>query len=84
LTDLQNRGVNDILINCVDALVGFSEVINTIYPKIAVQLCIMHQIRHSIKYVASKHHKTLMSDLKPVYKAVSRDAEVDALKFQSI
>jgi putative transposase len=79
LTDLQHRGLNDILIACVDGLVGFPEAINTIYPQTEVQLCVIHQIRHSIKYVASKHHKAFMSDLKPVYKAVSREAAIDAL-----
>ncbi|OCG76864.1 transposase, partial [Gilliamella sp. Nev6-6] len=79
LTDLQNRGLNDILIACVDGLVGFPEAINTIYPQTEVQLCVIHQIRHSIKYVASKHHKAFMSDLKLVYKAVSREAAIDAL-----
>ncbi|OCG74165.1 transposase, partial [Gilliamella sp. Nev6-6] len=79
LTDLQNRGLNDILIACVDGLVGFPKAINTIYPQTEVQLCVIHQIRHSIKYVASKHHKAFMSDLKLVYKAVSREAAIDAL-----
>lgn len=66
LTDLQNRGVNDILIACVDGLTGFPEAINSIYPDTEVQLCVIHQIRNSIKYVASKHHKAFMADLKPV------------------
>ncbi|WP_154388931.1 IS256 family transposase, partial [Yersinia enterocolitica] len=65
LTDLQNRGVNDILIACVDGLTGFPEAINSIYPDTEVQLCVIHQIRNSIKYVASKHHKAFMADLKP-------------------
>lgn len=67
LSDLQNRGVRDILIACVDGLTGFPEAINSIYPQTEVQLCIIHQIRNSIKYVASKHHKVFMADLKPVY-----------------
>ncbi|MCP6093559.1 transposase, partial [Klebsiella pneumoniae] len=57
LSDLQNRGVEDILIACVDGLTGFPEAINSIYPQTEVQLCVIHQIRNSIKYVASKHHK---------------------------
>lgn len=57
LSDLQNRGVEDILIACVDGLTGFPDVINSIYPQTEVQLCIIHQIRNSIKYVAAKHHK---------------------------
>ncbi len=74
LSDLQNRGVEDILIACVDGLTGFPEAINSIYPQTEVQLCVIHQIRNSIKYVASKHHKAFMADLKPVYRAVSETA----------
>jgi len=55
LTDLQNRGVKDILIACIDNLKGFAEAINSIYPKTEVQSCIVHQIRNSLKYVASKN-----------------------------
>ena len=54
LTDLQNRGVEDILIASVDGLTGFSEAINTIFPNTEVQLCIVHQIRNSLRYVGSK------------------------------
>lgn len=79
LTDLQNRGVHDILIACVDGLTGFPEAINSIYPRTEVQLCVIHQIRNSIKYVASKHHKAFMADLKPVYRAVSKEAAEAAL-----
>jgi putative transposase len=79
LTDLQNRGVNDILIACVDGLTGFPEAITSIYPNTEVQLCVIHQIRNSIKYVASKHHKAFMADLKPVYRAVSKEAAETAL-----
>lgn len=79
LTDLSNRGVKDILLACVDGLTGFPEAINSIYPRTEVQLCIIHQIRNSIKYVASKHHKAFMADLKPVYRAVSKPAAESAL-----
>ncbi|EQB98077.1 IS256 family transposase [Photorhabdus temperata] len=79
LTDLQNRGLKDILIACVDGLTGFPEAINSIYPQTEVQLCVIHQIRNSIKYVASKHHKAFMAALKPVYRAVSKDAAESAL-----
>lgn len=79
LTDLQNRGLKDILIACVDGLTGFPEAINSIYPQTEVQLCIIHQIRNLVKYVASKHHKAFMADLKPVYRAVSKDAAERAL-----
>lgn len=71
LTDLQNRGVEDILISCIDNLKGFSEAILTIFPKSEVQSCIVHQIRNSLKYVASKDQKEFMRDLKTVYKASS-------------
>ena len=66
LTDLHNRGVEDILIACVDGLTGFPDAIATIYPGTEVQQCIVHQIRTSLKYVASKHQKALMVDLKLV------------------
>ncbi|EJX2514854.1 IS256 family transposase, partial [Salmonella enterica] len=79
LSDLQNRGVEDILIASVDGLTGFPEAINSIYPQTEVQLCIIHQIRNPIKYVASKHHKAFMADLKPVYRAVSKEVAETAL-----
>lgn len=69
LTDLQHRGVQDILIACIDNLKGFSEAIASIYPRTEVQSCIVHQIRNSLKYVASKNQKEFMVDLKLVYKA---------------
>jgi putative transposase len=81
LTDLQNRGIEDILIACIDNLKGFSEAITAIFPKTEVQSCIVHQIRNSLKYVASKDQKEFMNNLKPVYQAVSKDAaELELLK----
>lgn len=74
LTDLQNRGLKDILVAGVDGLTGLPDAINSIYSQTEVQLCVIHQIRNSIKYVASKHHKTFMADLKPVYLAVSKES----------
>ena len=79
LTQLQNRGVKDILIACIDGLTGFPEAITTVFPKTEVQLCIIHQIRNSMKYVASKNHKAFMADLKPVYRAISKEAAETAL-----
>jgi putative transposase len=79
LTDLNNRGLQDILIASVDGLKGFPEAIKTIFPRTEVQLCIIHQIRNSIRYVASKNHKEFMHDLKPVYQAVSKEVAEDAL-----
>lgn len=79
LTDLQNRGVKDILIACVDGLTGFPEAIETIYPETEVQQCIIHQIRNSMKYVASKNQKAFMADLKSVYRAATKNAAETAL-----
>ena len=73
LTDIQNRGVEDILIACVDGLTGFPEAINSLYPQTEIQLCIIHQIRNSLKYVASKDQKAFMADLKQVYRASSKE-----------
>ncbi len=79
LSDLQNRGVKDILIASIDGLTGFPEAIETIYPKTEVQLCIVHQIRNSLRYVGSKHHKAFMVDLKRVYRALNKEAAELAL-----
>ena len=83
LSDLNNRGVKDILIASVDGLKGFPEAINSIYPNTEVQLCVIHQIRNSLKYVASKNQKEFMKDLKKVYQAVSKEqaeTELDRLE----
>mgnify|MGYP003633583357 FL=1 len=79
LTDLHNRGVKDILIACVDGLKGFPEAIESIYPHTEIQHCIIHQIRNSMKYVASKNQKAFMADLKCVYKAATLNAAESAL-----
>lgn len=79
LTDLQNRGVKDILIASVDGLKGFPEAIETIFPETEVQICVIHQIRNSMKYVASKNQKAFMADLKCVYKAATQNAAEQAL-----
>jgi len=73
LADLQNRGVKDILIASIDNLKGFAEAISSVFPDTVVQLCIVHQIRNSCKYVGSKHQKELLKDLKKVYQAVNKD-----------
>lgn len=83
LTDLSNRGVSDILIACVDGLKGFPEAIESIFPQTEVQLCVVHQIRNSLKYVGSKNQKEFMVDLKCVYKAATKDlaeSELDSLE----
>jgi transposase-like protein len=80
LTDLNNRGLKDILIACTDNLKGFSEAIQSIYPKVEIQSCIVHQIRNSLKYVASKDQKEFMKDLKLVYRADTKEvAETELL-----
>ena len=79
LTDMQNRGLEDILIACVDGLKGFPEAINSLFPKTEVQLCVIHQIRNSLRYVASKNQKEFMRDLKPVYRASTKELAETAL-----
>ena len=81
LTDLANRGVKDILIACVDGLKGFPEAIEALFPNTEVQLCVVHQIRNSLKYVGSKNQKEFMSDLKRIYKASSKDLAAGELDF---
>lgn len=73
-TDLQNRGVHDILIVCVDGLKGFPDAIASVFPQTTVQLCVVHQMCNSIKYVTNKNHKEFMRDLKLVYRVVNKDA----------
>ncbi len=79
LTDLQNRGVHDILIASVDRLKGFPEAINSVFPHTEVQLCIVHQIRNSIRFVGSLHQKQFASELKAVYQAFTKEEAEDAL-----
>ena len=73
LSDLHHRGVCDILIACTDNLTGFPEAIHSVIPKTEIQLCIVHQIRNSLKYVASKDLKEFVRDLKLVYGADTKD-----------
>ena len=79
LSDLQSRGVKDVLIACTDNLKGFSEAISSIFPKAEVQSCIVHQVRNSLKYIASKDYKVFIQDLKLVYKASSKTIAEEAL-----
>lgn len=74
LTDLQNRGLQDILIACIDNLKGFSEAIQSIFPKTEVQLCVVHQIRNSLRYVTSEDQKPFLKDLKKVYQATNKES----------
>lgn len=83
LSDLQARGVKDILIACIDGLKGFPEAIQSIFPKTEIQLCVVHQIRNSIKYVVSKEQKPFMVDLKKVYQADTKElAELHFLELE--
>ena len=81
--DLKNRGVKEILIACMDGLKGLPQAIQTVFPSANIQTCIVHQIRNSIKYIASKDKKSFMKDLKEVYKAATEElalAQLDKLK----
>ena len=80
LTELKNRGVQDILIACVDGLSGFPEAINAAFPKTKVQLCIVHLIRNSLKYVPYKDMKAVAADMKTIYQAPTIDAAEQALE----
>ena len=80
LNGLKNRGVEDILIACVDGLTGFPEAISAVYPKTEVQQCIIHQIRNSTRYVSYKDIKALMADLKKVYAAVDEETALYELE----
>lgn len=73
LTELQNRGVKDILIACVDGLKGFPDAINTAYPDTHIQLCIVHMVRNSMKFVPWKDYKAIAADLKKIYQATSEE-----------
>ena len=85
LTDLKARGVKDILIACTDNLAGFSEAILSVFPQADVQSCIIHQVRNSLKYVASKDQKIFMNDLKKVYQAPNKSqAETELLNLEEI
>jgi len=80
LNELKNRGVQDILIAAVDGLSGFPDAVNAVFPKTEVQLCIVHMIRNSVKYVPYKDRKAVTTDLKEIYLAPSADAAEAALE----
>jgi putative transposase len=71
LTELQNRGVKDIFIACVDGLTGFPEAIETVFPKTQIQLCIVHMVRNSLSFVSYKHRKEVVPDLRHIYTATT-------------
>lgn len=76
LTELQNRGVKDILIACVDGLKGFPEAIESVFPRTMVQICIVHQIRNSLNFTSYKDRKAVAADLKPIYTAVTAEEAI--------
>lgn len=80
LTELQNRGVKDILIACVDGLKGFPDAINTAFPETQIQLCIVHMVRNSVKYVPWKDYKAVTTDLKKIYQSATEDEALLALE----
>lgn len=80
LTDLKARGVEDILISCTDNLSGIRQAINAVYPNTVSQLCVVHQIRNSARYVAWKERKKFMADLRLVYGAINKEAAYSALE----
>jgi putative transposase len=80
LTELRNRGLRDILIACVDGLKGFPDALEAVYPKTRVQLCIVHMIRNSLRYVAWKYRKAVAADLRKIYTAPTEEAGLAALE----
>lgn len=79
LTELQNRGVKDILIACVDGLKGFPDAINAVFPETQIQLCIVHMVRNSVKYVPWKDYKAVTTELKQIYQSVTEEEALLAL-----
>lgn len=79
LTDLQNRGVKDILVACVDGLSGFPDAINAVFPQTQVQRCIVHMVRTSLRYVAWKDYKAVTTDLKAIYQSATEENALAAL-----
>jgi putative transposase len=79
LNDLKSRGVEDILIACVDGLNGFEQAINSVYPQTKIQRCIVHIIRNCTRYVNYKDRKVFCADMKPIYKAVNEESALESL-----
>jgi putative transposase len=79
ITELKNRGIDDILVACVDGLKGFPEALETVFPLCTVQTCIVHMIRNSTRFVSFKDRRPVAKDLKPIYTAVDREAAATAL-----
>ena len=84
VTELRNRGVQDIFIACVDGLKGFSDAIDAVFPKTVVQLCIVHMVRHSLNYVSWKRRKEVAADLRQIYQsATAEEAELRLGEFEA-
>lgn len=80
LSDLKNRGVEDIIIACTDNLAGFTKAIKGVFPETITQLCIVHQIRNSLKFVVSKDRKSFCDDMRQIYTSINQENAVEALK----
>lgn len=84
VTELKNRGVEDIFIACVDGLKGFPEAIEAVFPRTQIQLCLVHMVRHSLKYVSWKQRKEVAADLKTIYQATTaQEAEMNLAAFEA-
>ena len=82
LTELKNRGVQDVMVACIDGLKGFPEAISAVFPKTQIQLCIVHMVRNSLKFVAWKDRKEVANDLKEIYHSISvEQAEMQLQRF---
>lgn len=79
VSDLQARGVENIFVACIDGLTGFKESVQSVFPQTAIQRCVIHQIRQSLKYVGWKDRKAFVEDLKTIYRAPTREAGESAL-----
>lgn len=79
LTELKNRGVQDVFIACIDGVSGFEDALHAVFAQTEVQRCIVHQVRHSLKYVTQKDRKAFVTDLKTIYQAPTREAAETAL-----
>ena len=85
VTELKNRGIQDIFIACVDGLKGFPEAIEAVYPQTQVQLCMVHLVRHSLSYVSHKDRKQVADDLKEIYQAATlAEAERQQTRFEEV
>lgn len=80
LTELKNRGVEDILIACIEGLKGFPEAIEAVYPNTQVQLCVVHMVRNSMRFVSCKDYKLVVAQLRTIYQAATEQQALEALE----